>query len=987
MAAPVIQVTGTQGTVVTGAKPSNRQAIQIRYRPSLPWEGYETVGIPTEFGTIPDFIFKSMNRRFLDYYELLLSLIPSFDIDEFDAAGIFHEVNYYEASQLFSAYRAYAPFCRSNLTNAVLMWRAQQLNKKAEWADYAKNAHTKVQNKDAWWALEEKRIMLVNYLWAKITWLILQDYDDGEILEIQISVRILDACFGSLTGQTSKLKCFDTNYSTYVDFVSEILSLLTRTLPIPSIERSIMEIDKFDANKNTQEVLYFLDGIKGFHFDICEPKQAPDVMKLLSKLAVYTDTKQKKIAENVRAGALECLANLIGTIASNEPGPDLPPNWITLIEEIHGRLTYLIKKGKLLHLVLPLQSVVLSCCSREVFVEHYNGFLDTVCKYVKPGDKLRVVALDSLYRILSASFSWLSKEEDILDRMARRVARELTQGTSKGKPLAPQEDAVELAVDIVTLIAVKKLDFATNEIVLQMLKFSDRDFRSSDLNTERLMIGFLSIKSMFTRLGISSSLFANIYTRSLPQLKSTLPRKFRQRTLSQWKKREEGFLSPDTLLFGCGSGMDHLFPLLDNQFGNLLLINQTKSIQDLVPSARFPQLDLLDIAVSCLSFALPVKMDSSTLMAILCKYTLHLHEPIRNHAVSVLQELVRTRIYLRAAIVNQFALFIQTITDQNLEYVVSSLVLLNSIMFQWYRLACSEVTELYQRTDRDPLIDVCVLEATFLISFCRPETEVRTVAYEGLCMLNKLLHTVPSFSGAAPTNNVLDVLVQNAEKIVESGRYVPESFPYDAELFEDLKPTQAATVAEISFQSVEMSKPLQGPAKTMSILPTTNRNLSTFIRSSPSNTGLSNGPESNLASCHSSSLVRQNSDIFFSGPHSPSSQQQGGNWEERVSTVFESVLQGKEGASEVDRWACTLGELFRILAIECVDSCSILHRLVITRMDAAYETLLEVERDKNADETFAFMVWRNYLITAIATCGCAGAIVVSQVSFFIVPER
>jgi hypothetical protein len=97
---------------------------------------------------------------------------------------------------------------------------------------------------------------------------------------------------------------------------------------------------------------------------------------------------------------------------------------------------------------------------------------------------------------------------------------------------------------------------------------------------------------------------------------------------------------------------------------------------------------------------------------------------------------------------------------------------------------------------------------------------------------------------------------------------------------------------------------------------------------------------------------------------------------------YDAVLSGRDGANEIDRWARTLGETLRVLAMECVDTCSLLHRAVVSRMESAFSSLVDAERDKNTDETAFFLVWRNYLVAAIATCGCMGAIVFSQVLCF-----
>ena len=177
-------------------------------------------------------------------------------------------------------------------------------------------------------------------------------------------------------------------------------------------------------------------------------------------------------------------------------------------------------------------------------------------------------------------------------------------------------------------------------------------------------------------------------------------------------KFEEG-ANTQILSLGCGGAMDQLFPMMDSQFGNLLLTNQAKSLQEVVPAARLPQLDLLSISISCLSYCFPNKMEISTLMGMLARLTLHLHEPTRNNTIAALRDIIRTRPDHRALLINQMALFIPSINDANLEQAASSLLLLNSLMSQWYNLACSEVPEVYQKPESIGLLDVCGLEAVF----------------------------------------------------------------------------------------------------------------------------------------------------------------------------------------------------------------------------------------------------------------------------------
>ena len=63
----------------------------------------------------------------------------------------------------------------------------------------------------------------------------------------------------------------------------------------------------------------------------------------------------------------------------------------------------------------------------------------------------------------------------------------------------------------------------------------------------------------------------------------------------------------------------HFF-LLSLYSPSLTLLSGTTQDHSSVLPAKVPQLDLLATTISCLSFCLPLKMDNSTLMGIICRY-------------------------------------------------------------------------------------------------------------------------------------------------------------------------------------------------------------------------------------------------------------------------------------------------------------------------------------------------------------------------------
>ena len=64
----------------TSAGTKRAPLVKLKYRPPLPWEQSGAVASPSEFGSVTEYVFKALNRRFLDYYDVLLGLITTLEV-------------------------------------------------------------------------------------------------------------------------------------------------------------------------------------------------------------------------------------------------------------------------------------------------------------------------------------------------------------------------------------------------------------------------------------------------------------------------------------------------------------------------------------------------------------------------------------------------------------------------------------------------------------------------------------------------------------------------------------------------------------------------------------------------------------------------------------------------------------------------------------------------------------------------------------------
>ena len=66
--------------------------------------------------------------------------------------------------------------------------------------------------------------------------------------------------------------------------------------------------------------------------DVSDSQQIGEVFKIFAKLNFFTDFKQKKVADSVRAAGLDCFTHLLTSIALNGPfAATVSKDWFNLV--------------------------------------------------------------------------------------------------------------------------------------------------------------------------------------------------------------------------------------------------------------------------------------------------------------------------------------------------------------------------------------------------------------------------------------------------------------------------------------------------------------------------------------------------------------------------------------------------------------------------------------------------------------------------------
>ena len=619
---------------------------------------------------------------------------------------------------------------------------------------------------------------------------------------------------------------------------------------------------------------------------------------------------------------------------------------------------------------------------------------------------------------------------DVVVDICRRVGKEVWGGGGGKKVLTPQEEAVKVIADIVTLISVKYFDLAMGEVIAGALlkPVGDGGGGEKELvgGLERFMMGLRAVHSMYYRV-----LRGKGWGRGLGDggEKGTSFTTFRYRALGEVLKREReaGGVKggKDYLVECCGTALEYLFPLLDGVLGGWVEKGgQTqKTLGDLVgnSSMKVALLSLLDSCLGCLSIALPWSLVEKGLVGMVCRYTMHLCEKVRRRAREVVFGLICFYPSLRGMVVKELCGVLRGMSEGGGAGVVGAVSFLYKVLFRWHSIARGEGPDSPSNFPPSSL-DIPFLEGTLLLYFCRPEQTLREYAFNTLYLIHSLLPLLPPSSPVIlPSTLVVDALKKYGALILARAKRSYGAFVYDYEVFEELKnpifgesfggfhgtstlnlislstfsSSSSASSSHVSSPSGAMSEKERSFFDLQQKLPSRRVTVSGGMslipgrfseRSGAGGSGIKRRErknqfhhvdfgvlgfsfeEENRGVKSRGAVGNGAEEMKKSGAEEGWGEGDGHMHNKKSQETLKSQLLGGEGGE----WGvdpAILGEIARVFAEECPEACQSIHSLAVERMEAAHESLGDIERDhKNTQNSFPFyQIWRNYLTVAMAT--------------------
>eukprot|EP01087_Luapelamoeba_hula_P012742 TRINITY_DN3589_c0_g1_i2.p1 TRINITY_DN3589_c0_g1~~TRINITY_DN3589_c0_g1_i2.p1 ORF type:complete len:1747 (+),score=210.18 TRINITY_DN3589_c0_g1_i2:116-5356(+) len=906
-----------------------------RVTPSLPWESYFEPERQHEFSSPPDLFVKSLNRRFLAFVEERLEAYQRETIAA-PSSLRYHVFEYLHPEQdprlgeLFASYGIVGKHGLTSMVQGLLEWRASARLRKA---DLTSSSVTNVKTLKPF--LDEVIAVSVDYLFCKLVLSVLgTHHKEHNPLDPEVAKELEKACFHYFDSNRGVVQTTKKDGSELAESKRHVFELFGEMLGELSIHRFMPITEKLfaaleDAKtaKDQSSAIAIIYAMRSLRLDITGSKRLKMSLEFVEQLRDnYFDPKHKKQMKLVQLALFEMLASILTPVIDMAPyasKEDLYTDWLDGCVDLHKKVDLYSKKVKNKESSLyPLQTVILCAGPTDYLDAQLPPLMEKLIKCAKPGEKLKSVALECLYRILLASMVRKEKQEHV--DFCRKISGRLfpmDPKRSKEHVIGSPEDCVDVIVDIVHLMSIHDLSFVSKEVILPLLR--DRPSAFPD----RTVVAFLAFNAIVDRLGVytqgvaSSDATIRRHHRRESTQSGFMGKDFRRDTLrkrgprliAHQKDEEDDGSEVEDFVREVSKALDPALADLDSLFGSFLLIDPKyaqKDILELIGSGKGGQRVAYHTVLAALKRTHPTKMSALDLAATLSRYTLHVDPVVREHGFSALQHMMKHQPSLRLTVVEEFAKFIASIPYVFDEHIRSSLMRLSQLLLLWHSL----ITNAGRQSHR--------------------------VKQDGLAVSSK-------FSEAEIEGTAIVYLCSGLPAVREAALTVLQSV---ASLNDALKQwhTPAATVPKLLIQSIKDHAPALVAASRVD--PT--RIASITTTGQEANAPSSRIGSRNLPIAGSSSSAGANTTAFAN---------------------IEELLKLPTAEAQI-AWTRILGRLVQLALPDAPDSISVSLRHIVARLPSVQFALERSTKGQglSPDADVLLLSWRNYATVACASCAACG---------------
>ncbi|MDP2439383.1 MAG: hypothetical protein Q8P67_26845, partial [archaeon] len=361
-----------------------------------------------------------------------------------------------------------------------------------EWTEIFQKPHPKLA-KLGHEVLEERKLLLIDYLYSNVLLRVLSEYRQDTPLSPALSEQIEDHCFDFWRKMSVKTKIPDLeNKKIIADLFSSVIGVLSSTR-LDHVSRKLFRELGSPEEVHTKDLVTLTPLCQGLRFlklSYTSPESLSVSMQFVSKLSQFFDAKHKKIFPELKLALCDLLASSITPLIETPQSSSMDFNvWNSCIHDMVSKVVLFEKGQRSSPTTQILKAALISVGGPTLFGEHINPLLETLFKTVKPGDKQRINSLEAIYRILLALFSQ-GFDDALVSKVCVKLSREILPPQKKTHD--PLEGSVDILVDITTLIAISKPEFAVQHFIIPLLR-GDKVF------PERLIVGLLSANAILSR--------------------------------------------------------------------------------------------------------------------------------------------------------------------------------------------------------------------------------------------------------------------------------------------------------------------------------------------------------------------------------------------------------------------------------------------------------------------------------------------------------
>ncbi|KAL6050877.1 hypothetical protein QOT17_019533 [Balamuthia mandrillaris] len=613
---------------------------------------------PKDKETPADYVFKSLLGEFKEQARRKIEEIMAFGIEEASQlAQVFDPVEDPIFHQLVQSLGELSSSHVPVLIRALLNWRSSQHVVAGTLRPLAqKESGSKMSVKEGILLLEERHKLAVDYIFCTVLLSLLITSQPGSLDEA-ICTQLETLCFEHFKPHEKQSKGLDSEFSKAL-FANrkEIPELYARILGILSAFRlshitAILFKDlgtSFSAkNSLVNRQIAAIEGMRFLQFKITTAQGLEQTRSFLSKYFALFKHKSRPLKLALSRTLVAVLRPLLYQPINEEVDYSA---WYSFVAERYAESAKKLK-SKSTQTWVPLLTVLLCLCHKDVYLQHCRYFTDSLLRLLK--DKSKVTALECIQDWTSV---YLAKSEESAEIQGKMLLQDITAHVfPSGSWKTPNEEALDIYVDLICVIAQKKLDYAMHSIIYLLL-----DVKKTDLIPERVIVGLRALLKIAEELSPSDSNPGTEARRNRPP----------PLLLPYMKTINSYFLA--------------ILSTLDKLY-DMTLPQPLKQIQETLQKEKVG-LQLLRIVLACIPFCLPSKTSATASMNILARYLVHIDKAIREEAQAALYRVMEACSWLRADLVSEVSSFLMTLSDTNPKLIHHVLHKLSQLLHQWLRL-------------------------------------------------------------------------------------------------------------------------------------------------------------------------------------------------------------------------------------------------------------------------------------------------------------